>query len=260
MLWKMKTASCLFYCLFIPTGEGFFSSSIVIFSPKPLPELQMKSGLFIYFFVKSTISFQCFHSLRVCAFNWEQRWRTRGWIKNGNNGTPDLITQQVGEGRFRFPLLSLACFQTFTAHPTMSPRSPRIHASLLLHSLSLHSSPTLLRLLCKFVILNLRQIMFSPERGSSDIWYARPLLIAWSGGKRELKWTWNEHHASTHCAYNTPLNPTFFSAMEFNWSIMSVWKYHLGGILPFYSAAWPFFPQAEARGWAGISHNQPKEQ
>ncbi len=75
----------------------------------------------------------------------------------------------------------------------------------------------------KSVILNLQQIMFSPRRERSDIWYARPLLIAWSGGRREAKWTWNEHHASTHCAYNTLLNPTFFCAMEFNWSIMFHW-------------------------------------
>lgn len=75
----------------------------------------------------------------------------------------------------------------------------------------------------KSVILNLQQIMFSPRREHSDIWYARPLLIAWSGGRREAKWTWNEHHASTHCAYNTLLNPTFFCAMEFNWSIMFHW-------------------------------------
>lgn len=49
----------------------------------------------------------------------------------------------------------------------------------------------------------------STERG--DIWYLLPLLIAWSGGRGPAKWTWNEHHASTHCAYNTLLNPTFFS-------------------------------------------------
>lgn len=49
----------------------------------------------------------------------------------------------------------------------------------------------------------------STERG--DIWYLPPLLIAWSDGRGPAKWTWNEHHASTHCAYNTLLNPTFFS-------------------------------------------------
>ena len=59
--------------------------------------------------------------------------------------------------------------------------------------------------------------------------------------RREAKWTWNEHHASTHCAYNTLLNPTFFCAMEFNWSIMFHWWYHFRGVIAILLGCLTFF-------------------
>lgn len=131
----------------------------------------------------------------------------------------DLITQPK-QVAFLPQCLILACpgnpFAN-TQQTSVQPRLPPASCSLVVEGLLFFLLPY------KSVILNLQQIMFSPRRERSDIWYARPLLIAWSGGRREAKWTWNEHHASTHCAYNTLLNPTFFCAMEFNWSIMFHW-------------------------------------